>query len=954
MITNYVHPHSTITQILRATPPRLLDRLNTLIVGPQYHYENPTTDEEIVASLSEDHYAAAGMTIPYLTGGESAATLLDLSEFKVDPDSVRLFASELAATVSTVAEGDMELDLDRGPNFLKAAAVDDKVSTATPADLVPGLSQNIEVGDTVVVTRDEGGVIGTKTYVRKVVSLVAEKETAAFSPNAIPGTGNITANGATALASVSGPSYLEGTAALSGQDVVDYKTGFAKAGGRALVSGNIIPVEDVTIEITSPSAGAVVGDMASRVSFAHAGGGYYSVASHVIGADVGGTRTVSFVLADSPYGALTFEVEVTAATFTQFAVGEKIRLQMQALGEPVSLAPAITGSVAETAPSTTYVVEVVEGDVDTGPGMTGAVLRVYDLKAKDVSTEVTFTGANIAIPLGTSGLSLLLEADLKVLYTGDVTYIEVAPGVDSATEFTGVQLNGAVYNPHVAGSQVISVKVQKSVSGEVTDALAVVGSAFSAGASGITINPLAIDGTPCEDGHGRFYASYRAVRLPAALEGPIEIADTSDLSQLGQVVPQNLLGYGSWAAIRGSGGKRIFALRTAGNEPEDYTEALAKVDSTDIYYSFAALSTDPAVHQVMAAHVEAMSQPSVQNFRRCYCATDSPGEYTFVDRKSSDGQYRLATVDAATLQMFVDGDEGPELDFVSLGVAPGDLVQFVGDDAKHLVQAVTGPHTLTLAEAVVGKTSPSAFIIRKADTPQNTALFVRNTAKAISSRRAPLVWCDDPTDVVGGSTAFISSVFLACEIAGLRSSLLPQQGMTRRELVSVQAAPSMYLRYNDTLLNSIAADGVMIVHQASEGGEIFIRHQLTTETNEGALQWEDSPGVTVDFLSFQVKDAFNAFIGRKNVTPRTISQIEDELQGLMNSATQETVQNLEVGPMLISFANEEGEEGQVTVRVDDRLKDRVITYSRVRIPLPLNNLDHYIDGEVSLDFGVDS
>jgi hypothetical protein len=202
---------------------------------------------------------------------------------------------------------------------------------------------------------------------------------------------------------------------------------------------------------------------------------------------------------------------------------------------------------------------------------------------------------------------------------------------------------------------------------------------------------------------------------------------------------------------------------------------------------------------------------------------------------------------------------------------------------------------------------------------------------------------------LSSESARVPMKFVAAEIAGLRCALLPQQGLTMTELRSIDAAPNMYTRFTPEQLDIIASNGVMIAAQEIEGGAIFIRHQLTTKTDAGALAYEDNVGVIVDEFSYRVKDAFRQYLGRRNVSEESISEIRSRLKGLAIDATQESIANRELGPMVIRFFNEDDEEGEVTVRVDGNLADHIVTYVRLRVPLPINGIDHYIDVETSVE-----
>ena len=50
---------------------------------------------------------------------------------------------------------------------------------------------------------------------------------------------------------------------------------------------------------------------------------------------------------------------------------------------------------------------------------------------------------------------------------------------------------------------------------------------------------------------------------------------------------------------------------------------------------------------------------------------------------------------------------------------------------------------------------------------------------------------------------------------------------------------------------------------------------------------------------------------------------------------------------MTTFFDEKGIEGEVTVRQDGDLADTLMTYVKLRVPLPLNGINHFIDVDVA-------
>lgn len=202
-----------------------------------------------------------------------------------------------------------------------------------------------------------------------------------------------------------------------------------------------------------------------------------------------------------------------------------------------------------------------------------------------------------------------------------------------------------------------------------------------------------------------------------------------------------------------------------------------------------------------------------------------------------------------------------------------------------------------------------------------------------------MVWVENGTASINGVTTVIPNRFIAAYVAGLRAGLQPQQGLTRREIPIITSASAMYTRYTPDDLNEIAADGVMIITQDVESGKIYIRHQLTTNSSNGILFYEDNVYPIVDYLSFQFDDGLDGFIGVKNVTQGTLTDMRRVIADIATVAKLADY-NSDIGPLIVGFSD-------LTVTRNTLAKDRVDTSITVEIPTPLNTIVHTINGSYS-------
>jgi hypothetical protein len=455
-----------------------------------------------------------------------------------------------------------------------------------------------------------------------------------------------------------------------------------------------------------------------------------------------------------------------------------------------------------------------------------------------------------------------------------------------------------------------------------------------------------------KDGVGELQVSYRALREPTTTESLIEIATASDITtELGTIDLENPLAFGVNEAFSGSQGKTLYALRVGADTTDAFSTALLKIEATDTVYALCPLTDRQEVKQLVATHCESMSQKDVKNFRRCYVGTDSPGEYAALRRYNGNTIQADITVSGSgiVLDVLTAG-----VNLQTLGLVEGDIVKMINwngvyTGAEYEVLNVTDTNTVYLSTGPGTSVSGVYVEFWKADTPDSQADYIIAASAALGSRRAVNVWVENGTRLLNGTQTVIPNKFVAAEITGLRTAVIPWQGLTLTEVNSVTNAPAMYTRYSRTLLNTVAAAGTMIVTQEAENAGVFIRHQLTTQTNEGSLAYEDSVGVSIDSISFQIKDSLSSFVGRKNVTAQTLREIYDTVWVLLNTATT-TSAIADYGPQLNGFTNKAGERNKIDVDVHPTLKDRVQVYAKLLIPLPLNVLEVVLDATV--DFAL--
>jgi hypothetical protein len=250
---------------------------------------------------------------------------------------------------------------------------------------------------------------------------------------------------------------------------------------------------------------------------------------------------------------------------------------------------------------------------------------------------------------------------------------------------------------------------------------------------------------------------------------------------------------------------------------------------------------------------------------------------------------------------------------------------------QYVVQSVVDDNELILVSGPSAPvTTPQAFQLWKADTSASQIQYVSSIAESYSNRRVAAVWCDSPTILT--TTNGLQAVdlnFICAEIAGLRSALYPQQGLTNTQILSASQAPLMYTKYSEAELNTAASNGVWIIGQDYPGAVLYIRQQLTSDVADGLLAWEDSCGTNIDALSYDLAAINDGVIGHQNATNNTVDALETQIAAYLNNK-QITPNGMEtVGPQIITWNN-------LSVGLDPNFADRIVEGMVLTIPAPVN------------------
>jgi hypothetical protein len=427
-------------------------------------------------------------------------------------------------------------------------------------------------------------------------------------------------------------------------------------------------------------------------------------------------------------------------------------------------------------------------------------------------------------------------------------------------------------------------------------------------------------------GAGKVQAAYR-VRVTSALDsedGIIKLNSISDIQNaLGSIDVNNELAYACYRAMVGSQGRQVYAVRVTADKAEAFTKAMEKTESNTNVYAFVPVTANPECMKAVVDFNETMASPVNKKWRITLVGADL--DVRTAVTKDNSGVALQCNVD--TKGMLIVDEENCNNGFSFHQFSVGDKVTVSKEIYK--ITSIIAENAVQLDNMPLTEISLAEFSISRSDTAQANIATVKHLANTFNNRRAVVVWCDN------GKSAGVSipNVYLAAEIAGLTSALLPQQGLTNTEITTIDSAPRMYTRYTQAQLDDVASHGALIVTQDSAADAVYIRHQLTTAPDKGILYSELSCTRNLDNISYAVADLIKTYVGKYNITYTAIESITTDIKNLLDSYTSNSTNSL-IGPALVRYEN-------LSVVQDPVALDRVVINVDYYLPAPLNRISVY-------------
>jgi hypothetical protein len=309
-----------------------------------------------------------------------------------------------------------------------------------------------------------------------------------------------------------------------------------------------------------------------------------------------------------------------------------------------------------------------------------------------------------------------------------------------------------------------------------------------------------------------------------------------------------------------------------------------------------------------------------------------------ISATTSDGEVCLATIvddpDTTGSQFTIVNNTNANGDFVTNGVRIGDVVRalYAGDGfgattySEYVVAEVVSEDQLRLVSGPAAPVNSAAKIeVWRSLSAAAEAAEIALDAGSWGSRRIRAVW----PDTIESSGTVMEGYFLAASLAGLSAGLLPQQPMTRVEIVGYSRVNRTTAKFNRTQLDALALAGVFIVTQNSNDGKIYTRHAVTTGEYTDVNQREESVTRDVDYVSYFLRDMLDPFIGIYTINEAIVGRINATLDTALNQLSGGFGPLTTAGPALIAYSG-------LTVTQDALIKDKLNISVNITVPYALN------------------
>lgn len=637
----------------------------------------------------------------------------------------------------------------------------------------------------------------------------------------------------------------------------------------------------------------------------------------------------------------------------EFSVGQTWRITARAVFTPPTI--ALSGDYVGSM-DTTYIVRVLTGGV-VGSAVRPPVISVdttngvdYERVNKTLS-DSTFLLGSYGVEATVSSNSTFSAGDQYVFsctaqQNGAISTLVIADSLpDSVTDSMAVQVDLYLVKNILVDPVKKGQAPYLNYSGDLRN--------LTLSPEITYFEPSMLDNTGAEVKmlleSGRVMVEYRSL-MQTYSNSVHELAKTGDQSgtvlnsikdTFGYYGPESPISMGCFFASLNSGGTPVLYVAVKSDDLEGYAAAIGKLDARSGTYGVVPMTQDAEILEYLHSRIRESASPENGRFRKLWVSDpfsdqlgvmvkigDAPALAKVVSRVEDDG--RFITVEMA------GGD------FLDRGVRPGDVFRFNyrsdGYDGftyeSYEVDHVLSEDSLKLMSGPNrGYDIAMRAEIWRTLTPKEVASAYAARSRRYHDKRVNLIW--PPEASVNGE--MLPAYYLCSGLAGLRSGVLPHQGLTNVDLRGFDAVPlsTDYMEEGD--LNTMAAAGVWIVTaDLDTPGVVYTRHQLTTAGYEDLKRREDSVVSNWDSIAMRLRNLYRKYIGTSNLTPEFVTYFRTRVEDDLRSIRTETAgTDILRGPQIVDFEI-------VEFAMHPTLPDALVCRVRFTGPTPFNNFDMYM------------
>jgi hypothetical protein len=854
----------------------------------------------------------------------------------VDPTSVQLWVNN--AILNYYSGAGAGVKVINGLNKIRIGALNLATNGSFTRNAVFG-DRDVAPGDVVQATFATSPPV---TVWSTVQSLLGDAVASALGTTTKDSGNNATTAAATSFGQTSGPINAVEIASASATAYNPYLTGrghetytiivtsSSMNGNFPLARLQVISASglDNQASVTPAAHGSptAIGTLGATVTFTAGRGSGYSL-----------DATEEGLSPDDLLAGQTFTLTVTA-TFTAIA------------------APTVSGTYTGT-DSTTYIVTVSKGNkYATAP----AQITVTTIDGSDISGPTNVTAAATPVVIGNFGVSITFAG--LGLALGDRFYVPVtAAGTGQLrTLVLGNTIPSSIPDGTVADISLYILEPTAQINIDRLEAPPLTNYASSTTQitvpTGVTLYTPSwtVDGIPeplplaSGPGYGNLFVQYTAW-LPNVSGTVSTPADLANLP--GPLDPINPLKWALAQALTNSNGVPVYYQSvTDPTNVDDWQAVLSILETTDGPYGLVPLTHNTTVLDLFEAYIN--TESSSANNRWCVLWASLSGLPTvpivsagstvpgYLAATTSDGNVALATVvnnpnEVGTNYTMVTVTSGNAV-FTTNNVQAGDIlrINFTTDGfgdvgySEYVVDSVLTQETLILLAGPAAAINVASKIeVWRNLSADAEAAAIGQVAAAYANRRVRAVW----PDTINTGTTVMDGFHLCAALAGLRSGVLPQQGLTRVPVQGFTSVPRTTQHFNRSQLDVMAGSGVWIVTQ-NAAGTIYNRHAVTTGPYSDINQREEMVTSNVDSICQQLLELFNPYIGLTNVTANLIGVLRLDILALSAVLTNASTTPLLGGQLTSDIVI-------LSLQQSPLQADHIQFSAQLPLPAPFNNAD---------------